>query len=60
MRYTQIAYQIIGTIAIGFIAGYFADKWLSPGFPLFELIFSFGAVIIALYLVIKNISKKEG
>jgi F0F1-type ATP synthase assembly protein I len=39
--------------------GYLIDRYVSPfKFPAFLLIFSFGAVFAALYIFIKEVSKK--
>lgn len=57
-RYTNIIYQLIGVIAIAFGAGYLLDRTFNLSFPVFKLIFSFGGVILALYLVFKELSKK--
>jgi len=57
-KYTNIIYLLIGTIAVAFGAGYLLDKILHLTFPAFKLIFSFGGVILALYLVFKELNKK--
>jgi F0F1-type ATP synthase assembly protein I len=57
-RYTNIIYLLIGTIALAFGAGYFLDKILNLSFPIFKVIFSFGGVILALYLVFKELNRK--
>jgi len=35
------------------------DKWLHFSFPLFKIIFSFGAVIAALYMIFKELAKEK-
>lgn len=59
LRYTSLAYQIIATIAVGFAAGYFLDRLTGWTFPVFKVVLSFGAVIISLYNLIKEVSKKN-
>jgi F0F1-type ATP synthase assembly protein I len=50
--------MLIGTIALAFAAGYLLDKVLNLSFPVFKVIFSFGGVILALYLVFKELNRK--
>ena len=57
MKYSSIAFQILSTMLSGIIVGYFLDKYFSPNFPVFKLVCSFGAVIVALYVFIKSVSK---
>jgi F0F1-type ATP synthase assembly protein I len=57
-RYTQIVYLIIGAVAVAFGAGYLLDRWLQLSVPLFKVLFSFGGVIIALYLVYQQLNRK--
>ena len=56
--YTNIIYQLIGTIAVAFGAGYLLDRVLNLSFPVFKIIFAFGGVILALYLVFKQLNRK--
>ncbi|MBK9731855.1 MAG: AtpZ/AtpI family protein [Chitinophagaceae bacterium] len=55
MKYFSIAYQIIACIALGFIAGYFLDKWSGWTFPVFKVVLSFGSVLLALYIIYKEL-----
>jgi F0F1-type ATP synthase assembly protein I len=57
-KYSNIIYLMIGSIALSFIAGYFADKFFHFTVPVFKVIFSFGGVILALYLVFKELNRK--
>ena len=57
-KYSNIIYLMIGTIAVSFGAGYLLDKLFHLSFPLFKVIFSFGGVILALYLVFKELNRK--
>ncbi|TSA50196.1 MAG: hypothetical protein D4R43_02655 [Sphingobacteriales bacterium] len=41
----------------GFIAGYFADLFFHLQLPIFKTLFSFGGVLLGLYIVIKEVSK---
>ena len=57
-RYTSIIYQLVGTIVISFAIGYLLDRIFHLTFPAFKLIFAFGGVILALYIVFKELNKK--
>jgi F0F1-type ATP synthase assembly protein I len=57
-RYTNIIYQLIGVIAIAFGIGYFFDYLFQFSVPVFKLVFSIGGIILALYLVFKELNKK--
>jgi F0F1-type ATP synthase assembly protein I len=57
-KYTNIIYLLIGSVAVPFAAGYFLDNLLDLSFPVFKLIFSFGGVILGLYLVFKQLNSK--
>ena len=57
-KYSNIIYLMIGAIAVAFGAGYLLDKLFHFSFPLFKVIFSFGGVILALYLVFKELNRK--
>jgi hypothetical protein len=58
MKYSGIGIQILVTTLIGFALGYFLDKLFPFHFPVFKFVCSFGAVILALYVFIKEVSKK--
>ncbi|MBA2421701.1 MAG: AtpZ/AtpI family protein [Chitinophagales bacterium] len=57
--YTSIAYQLIAIISVGFLVGFILDRLTGWSFPVFKLIFSFGGVIVALYLIFKKLMKKK-
>jgi F0F1-type ATP synthase assembly protein I len=57
-KYTNIIYQLIGIVAIAFGIGYFLDHIFQFSVPVFKLIFSIGGIILALYLVFKELNKK--
>lgn len=42
----------------GIVAGVFLDRWAVTGFPLFTVIFSLGAVCLAIYIVIREFLKR--
>ena len=57
-KYSNIIYLIIGSIALSFLAGYLLDKFFHLSFPVFKVAFSFLGVILALYLVFKELNRK--
>lgn len=59
LRYTTIAYQLIAIIAVGFLAGYFLDRFTGWTFPVFKIILSFGSVIAALYIIVKKLLNEK-
>jgi len=42
---------------IGFAFGYFVDHFFHFQLPIFKTLFSFGGVLLGLYIVIKEVSK---
>ena len=59
MKYSSIAFQIVAIMLVGIGIGYFLDKQFVFRLPVFKLIFFFGAVIIALYSFIKQVSNRK-
>ena len=57
-KYTNIIYQLIGVVGVAFGIGYLLDKTFHLTFPVFKIIFAFGGVILALYLVFKELNRK--
>ncbi|MBX7107318.1 MAG: AtpZ/AtpI family protein [Chitinophagales bacterium] len=55
MKYISLSYQIIACVVLGFIAGYYLDKWTAFSFPLFKVVCSFGSVLLALYIIYKEL-----
>lgn len=56
-RYSNLAFKLIAVILAAFFIGWQIDKWVGIGFPLFTLFLSFGAVILTIYLLIKDLLK---
>jgi len=54
-RYSNIAFQILAIILIGVFGGRKLDQWLKTEYPVFTVILSFAAVIVALYSTVKDI-----
>lgn len=57
-RYSGIAIQMLVIIAGGTFGGYFLDKKLSTG-PLFTVILSLAAVVIAIYFVTRDLLRRR-
>jgi ATP synthase protein I len=58
-RYSSIALQMMVIICGGSLGGYWLDKWLKWGFPIFTLTFSLLSVALAIYLVIREFLKPK-
>jgi F0F1-type ATP synthase assembly protein I len=58
-RYSNIIYLMIGAIAVAFFAGYLLDRLIPLSFPVFKVVFSFGGVILALYLVFQELNRNK-
>ncbi len=56
-RYSSIGFQLIAAVMIGFAFGYFVDHFFHFQLPIFKTLFSFGGVLLGLYIVIKEVSK---
>ena len=57
-RYSSIAFQMLVIILAGAFGGRELDKWVDWQFPVFTLVLSILAVILAIYTVIKDFIKK--
>lgn len=53
-KYSSLAFQMIAIILIGVFGGMKLDHWLKPRFPVFTVVLSFLAVILALYNTLKD------
>ena len=56
-RYTSIAAQMLFTILAGVFGGFYLDKFLGWGFPLFTLVLTLAAVFLSIYIIIREVSK---
>jgi len=57
-RYSSIAFQMLAIILLGVFAGYKLDQWLHTK-PVLIVILSFGSVILAIYVVTKDLLKNR-
>ena len=58
-RYSGIAVQMLVIISIGVIGGMKMDKWLDTKKPVFTALFSLLGVVLAIYIVIKDLIAKK-
>jgi len=59
VKYSNIAIQMLVIILLGVFGGYKLDKWLELQFPIFTVILSLLSVIMAIYLVTKDLLRKK-
>jgi F0F1-type ATP synthase assembly protein I len=57
-RYSSLALQMGVVITGGILGGYFIDDYIKLKFPLFTVFFSLMSVALAIYLAIKDLTKK--
>ena len=57
-RYSSIAFQMLVIMLAGVFGGRELDRWLELQFPVFTLVLTILAVILAIYFVIKDLLKK--
>jgi F0F1-type ATP synthase assembly protein I len=57
MRFTGIGFEMLATIGVGVVAGYYADRYFSLQFPVFLLVLSFISLFGSLYLLYKRLPK---
>jgi len=58
-RYSSLAIEMVAIILIGTFGGIQLDEWIGWEIPLFTVVFSFGAVLLALYAALKDFIKKK-
>ncbi len=60
VKYSALGFQMIAIVVIGVVGGMKLDKWITRiNFPLFTMIFSIFAVILATYYAIKDFIKPQ-
>ena len=57
-RYSGMAFQMLAIILLGMFAGYKLDVWVNSK-PVFTVILSLLSVIIAIYVVTKDLLKRK-
>lgn len=53
LKYTGMAFQMLTPLLVGAYAGYHLDSYLNTS-PLFMVVLLFGAVIMAMYVIIRE------
>ncbi|RLD52463.1 MAG: ATPase F0F1 [Bacteroidetes bacterium] len=59
VKYSNIAIQMLVIILLGVFGGFKLDQWLELKFPVFTVILSLLSVVLAIYLVTKDLLKKK-
>ena len=59
LQYLGFAMQLIVALGIAVYAGLWADKWIKAGFPLFVWVLPLLIIVVLMYKVIKDTSKKN-
>lgn len=54
-RYSGLAFEMLGIIALGTWGGFKLDEHFSGEFPIWTLVLSLLSVFVALYLVLKDL-----
>ncbi|MFZ4401260.1 MAG: AtpZ/AtpI family protein [Bacteroidales bacterium] len=57
-KYSSISFQMVAIILIGVFAGVKLDEWMTNKTPIFTLVFTVLAVVLAIYYVIKDLIGK--
>jgi F0F1-type ATP synthase assembly protein I len=57
-RYSSMAFQMLAIILLGMFGGYKLDQWINSK-PLFTIVLSLLSVVIAIYVVTKDLLKKK-
>ncbi|RLD59097.1 MAG: ATPase F0F1 [Bacteroidetes bacterium] len=58
VKYSNIAIQMLVIILLGVFGGFKLDQWLELQFPVFTVVLSLLSVVMAIYLVTKDLMKK--
>lgn len=53
-KYSNLAFQMIAILLIGVFGGIKLDHWLKLNFPVFTVVLSLLATVLAIYYVIKD------
>jgi hypothetical protein len=54
-KYSGMAFQMLIIIGLGVFGGLKLDRWLHTRFPVFTVVLSFLAVVLAIYYFIKDL-----
>jgi F0F1-type ATP synthase assembly protein I len=59
MKYTALAFQIVGAMVFFIFAGYYLDKWVQLKFPLFLLSFSILGIVAVMVILFRMVGKRK-
>lgn len=59
LKYTSLGLQLVITLALAGVGGYFLDQWIGWIFPVFMLLFIMVALAGSIYLIIKGTSNEQ-
>ncbi|MCL6524248.1 MAG: AtpZ/AtpI family protein [Thermoflavifilum sp.] len=54
IRYTSMTTELLVTIGLGVVVGLWIDRKLHLSIPIFTLILSLGALVVALWRIVKS------
>lgn len=57
IKYSSLAFEMAAIIAIGVVGGWKLDGLLNLKFPIFTLIFTTFALVVAIYRAVKDFTK---
>ncbi len=58
-RYSGMAFQMVAIVGLGVWGGMKIDGWLKLTFPLFTVLLSLLAVILAMYSILKDLMRTK-
>lgn len=58
LRYSGLAFQLLGSISIGGWIGYKTDQWLNLRYPVFMLLFGLAGFGGSMYLVYRSFNRE--
>ena len=58
MRYAGLGFQLVGSILVCILIGYWLDRWVEPKFPIFLLSFSILGIVVAMVMLFRLVGKK--
>lgn len=58
-RYSSIAVELIVIVLVGVFLGVKLDDWIGTSVPVFTILFSIGAIVLALYATLRDFINKK-
>ena len=59
LQYSGLAFQLLVAIGIAVYAGFYLDKWINTGFPLFLWLLPLAVIAAMIFKAVKDTSNKE-